>query len=139
LAPDFFDCRKAPVTLADFAHVSPTWCSYSLYRASIDRKNGRALAFAYFVGAVWSFWDHARANRVFAEMRAFRGRLSLGNDLTPDQVERLRASEEFQQAVRHHMAQGYLSAGQVGMLLQEEMRDIVTRLFAYTNPIPCTA
>lgn len=127
------------MTLADFAHVSPTWCSYSLYRASIDRRNGRALAFAYFVGAVWSFWDHARANRVFAEMRAFRGRLSLDDDLTPDQVASLRASEEFKQAVRHHMAQGYLSVGLVGILLQEQMRDIVTRLFAYTNPIPGAA
>jgi hypothetical protein len=136
LAPDFFDCKKRPVTLADFADVSPTWCSYSLYRASIDRKNGRALAFAYFVGAVWSFWDHAKANRVFAEMRAFRSRPSLHDELTPDQVAGLRASEEFKQSVGHHMAQGYLSAGPVGMLLQEQMRDIVTRLLAYTNPIP---
>jgi hypothetical protein len=139
LAPDFFDCKKAPVKLADFAHVSPTWCSYSLYCASIDRKNERALAFAYFVGAVWSFWDYARANRVFAEMRAFRGSLSRDDVPTPDRVASLRASAEFKRSVEHHMAQGYLSVGQVGVTLQEQMRDIVTRLFAYTNPIPGVA
>jgi hypothetical protein len=136
LAPDFFDCKTSPVTLADFADVSPTWCSYSLYRASIDRKNGRALAFAYFVGAVWSFWDHAKANRVFAEMRAFRGSLSRDDVLTPDQVASLRASAEFKRAVEHHMAQGYLSVGLVGITLPEPMRDIVARLFAYTHPMP---
>jgi hypothetical protein len=136
LAPDFFDCKKSPVTLEDFDHVSPTWCPYSLYRASIDRKNGRALAFAYFVGTVWSFWDHARANRVFAEMRALRHRLSRNDELTQEQVASLLASAQFKEAVEHHMAQGYLSAGLVGMMLQEQMRDIVTRLFAYTNPMP---
>jgi hypothetical protein len=136
LAPDFFDCKKSPVTLADFADVSPTWCSYSLYRASIDRKNERALAFAYFVGAVWSFWDHAKANRVFAEMRAFRGSLSRDDVLTPDQVASLRASPAFKRAVEHHMAQGYLSVGLLGITLEEQMRDIVARLFAYTNPMP---
>jgi hypothetical protein len=136
LAPDFFDGRTSPVTLADVAHVSPTWCSFSLYRASIDRKNGRALAFACFVAAVWSFWDYARAHRVFAEMRAFRGSLSRDDVLTPDQVARLRASAAFKEAVEHHMAQGYLSVGLVGITLEEQMRDIVTRLFAYTNPIP---
>lgn len=136
IAPDFFDCKRSPVTLEDFAHVSPTWCPYSLYRASIDRKNGRALAFACFVGTVWSFWDYARANRVFAEMRALRGRLSQNDDLTKEQVASLLASAQLKEAVEHHMAQGYLSAGLVGMMLQEQMRDIVTRLFAYTNPMP---
>lgn len=136
IAPDFFDCKRSPVTLEDFAHVSPTWCPFSLYRASIDRKNGRALAFACFVGTVWSFWDYARANRVFAEMRALRGRLSRNDDLTKEQVASLLASAQLKEAVEHHMAQGYLSAGLVGMMLQEQMRDIVTRLFAYTNPMP---
>jgi len=51
----------------------------------------------------------------------------------------LRASAEFKRSVEHHMAQGYLSVGQVGVTLQEQMRDIVTRLFAYTNPIPGVA
>jgi hypothetical protein len=136
LAPEFFDCNKSPETLEDVAEVSPTWCSYSLYRASIDRKNERGLAFAYFVGAVWSFWDHAKANRIFAEMRAFRGSLSRDDVLTPDQVASFRASPEFKRAVEHHMAQGYLSVGLVGITLQEQMRDIVGRLFAYTNPMP---
>jgi hypothetical protein len=34
------------------------------------------------------------------------------------------------------MAQGYLSVGLVGITLEEQMRDIVARLLAYTNPIP---
>lgn len=136
LAPDFFNCQKKPETLEDFSYVEPTWCPYTLCLASVDRKNGRGLAFAYFVGAVWSFWDYSKANKVFAEMRAFRSSILRDTELSPGQVKSLQESEQFKQLVNYHMSQGLLSAGLIGIKLQEEMRDIVTRLFAYTNPIP---
>ncbi len=136
LAPDFFNCGKKPETLEDFAYVSPTWCPYSLYLASIDRQNGRGLAFGYFVGVVWTFWDYSKANRIFAEMMAFRSNILSGAQLSPDEVNSLQKSVEFEDSANYHRALGLLSTGLVGLKLQEQMRDIVARLFAYTNPIP---
>lgn len=136
LSPDFFIFTKKPVVLDDFAGVSPTWCPYSLYRASVGRDNGHGLAFAYFVAAVWTFWDHSKANQIFAEMMAFRSKLSLGTELSSDEVNSLQASIEFKDSANYYLSKGLLSPGFVGLKLQEKMRDVVARLFAYTNPIP---
>ncbi|MGO4382134.1 hypothetical protein AB4Z19_28020 [Pseudoduganella sp. RAF19] len=136
LAPDFFDVERTPEGLKDFAYVSPTWCSYSLCRASLDKENGRGLSFAYFVAAVWIFWDYSRANIVFAESMALRSRSSFSDELTPNKINTLQKYKKFQELVMHQMSKGLLSPGLIGLKLQEEMRDIVTRLFAYANPIP---
>lgn len=136
LAPDFFIRDKEPIVLDDFTRVSPTWCPYSLYRASIDKDNGRGLAFVYFVAAAWTFWDHSKANQIFAEMMAFRSKISLGTELTSDEVKNMQASIEFKDSANYYLSKGLLSPGFVGLKLQEKTRDVVARLFAYTNPIP---
>lgn len=136
MAPDFFTCTKTPETLEDFASVLPTWSPYDLYLASIDRANGRGLAFVYFIGAVWTFWSYSKAHRVFSEMMAFRSTCSIGTELSPDEVKQLKDSERFATLTNNNLAKGLLSPGLVGLTLQEEMRDIVARLFAFTNPIP---
>jgi len=136
LAPDFFSMKTQPKELKDFVDVSPTWSSYSLYRASVDRGNNRGLAFSYFVAAVWSFWDWSKSNQAFAEMMAFRGEPISGLDLSEDEVKSLMESDDFKRSVERRKAQGLLSPGLVALKLQEPARDVVTRLFAFANPIP---
>jgi hypothetical protein len=131
LAPKFFQVDKEPVDLRDFVHVKPTWSAYSLYRAGID---GEGLAFAYFVAAVWSFWDWSRAHQTFAEAMALRA--EFGYDSTAFKAGEPSNSEDLQESINYYKAVGLLSPGLIAIKLQEEMRDIVTRLVAYANPIP---
>ncbi|MFV8630289.1 hypothetical protein ACNRDB_12515 [Ralstonia pseudosolanacearum] len=131
LAPEFFQIDRELIELKDFAGVKPTWCAYSLYRAGVD---GRGLAFTYFVAAVWSFWDWSRAHQAFAETMAWRN--YLGYDPLESEIEECKDSEDFKSLVDHYKASGLLSPGLVAIKLQEEMRDILTRLVAYANPIP---
>ncbi|CBJ35964.1 hypothethical protein (plasmid) [Ralstonia solanacearum PSI07] len=45
-------------------------------------------------------------------------------------------SESLQESINCYKAVGLLSPGLIAIKLEEEMRDIVTRLVAYANPIP---
>ncbi|MEX3973792.1 hypothetical protein [Paraburkholderia caribensis] len=134
LAPDFFTSATEPQDLKDLATVKPTWAVVPLYRAGLDRANGRGLGFMYFVGAVWSFWNFERANEVFAEAMALRHFLEL--DAPEELAYECRKSEEFRSLAARVRGRGLLTPGIVALKLQEEMRDILTRLIAFANPIP---
>ncbi|MFA7281835.1 MAG: hypothetical protein WC100_17255 [Sterolibacterium sp.] len=132
LAPSYFNVKKLPSKLEDFRNVTPTWDPYSLYQGA----NTNGFSFGYFVAAVWSFWDWSRSNLVFAQMMAFRSEPIRNRRLTADEVNTMMDSDDFRLAVESHKAAGLLAPGLVGLKLQENTRDIVTRLFAFANVVP---
>lgn len=130
LAPDFFDTKHPHNPQEDSTNAVPTWNSYQLYRSSVQ-----SLAFTYFVAAVWSFWDWSRSNQVFAEMMAFRSEPIAGHELSSDEIRALTETDDFKSSVEFNKAMGLLTPGLLGLKLPEKTRDIVARLFAFTNVI----
>jgi hypothetical protein len=69
-------------------------------------------------------------------MMAFRGEPISGLELSDDEIKSLMESDDFKLSVEWGKAQGFLSPGLVALKIQEPARDVVTRLFAFANPIP---
>ena len=126
-APEFFIVQGDPQTLDDFVDVAPTWDASALAKAS---RVGGGLHKLYFVGAVWSFWNYGRAQRVFSEALVIRSNAHRYNNDDP------LPEDEFEGDVLFKSKSGLLTPGLIGLKLQEAERDIVVRLMAFTNPIP---
>lgn len=106
----------------------PTWHLESLLK--LAEKNG--LSKAYFVCAAWSFWDFRKANNLFADFMIIRSKEELRE---PKEFDKYKKSQQYED---HHytiLKRGLLTPGLLGIKLQDAERDIIARMFAYTNPI----
>lgn len=105
----------------------PTWSLSSL----IELEKERRLSKAYFLCAVWSFWDFRTANEIFTDLMIFRAEGF--HDLT--EFENYQQTEAYSKYRCSVLQRGLLTPGCLGIKLQDFERDIVARLFAYSNPI----
>lgn len=106
----------------------PTWDVFKL--KAIAKQDG--LSKAFFVGAVWSFWDFRRANEVFADFMIVWSKDDFHGTADFDDYKRTEAYRKYHASV---LERGLLTPGLLGLKLQDKERDIVARMFAYANVI----
>lgn len=109
----------------------PTWDFQRL--VEVAEENG--LSKAYFIGAVWSFWDYRQANFCFADFMICWASSDLRDKHNFDAYKNSNAYDSHRAGV---MNRGLLTPGLLAIKLQDNERDIVARLMAYGNVIPTT-
>lgn len=104
----------------------PTWDLMSL----IEQDRVAALSDAYFVCSVWSFWNCRTANILFADFMVLREERDINS---ADEFEQFRKSPQYKAAHYAILKRGLLTPGCIGILLQDDKRDILARLLAFAN------
>lgn len=113
---------------SDVTKYEPVWD----LELTVDLAVKYGLSKAYFICAVWSFWDYRKANILFADFMIAWSRDELRK---PEKFDAYRLTIEYADYHTSILKRSLLVPGFLGVKLQDTERDIVARLFAYANPI----